>query len=177
MNPKSDQPEQVAWIDQDEKLIKPIPLTLANSDPKYLHQEIAGLVYDDHHQLLLQQRALTKRVFPGIWTVTVAGHVTYGDSLVDTFHKELGEEMGIKVENPIYLFREDVRQATEHHYCHWYLGKYQGESVIVQPEEVAAYAWVSQSAYPRFANENRINERTNIMLDRFWSGEWDKMLL
>lgn len=168
--------ELVAWVDENEKLIKPIPLKVANGDPKYLHQEIAGLIYDDQRKLLLQQRAFTKKVFPGIWTVTVAGHVTYGDSIEKTFHKELKEEMGIEVNNPLYLFREDVHQATEHHYCHWYLGKYQGDQIVLQEEEVAAFAWVSEADFEQFSLQNQVNQRTIDMLNRFWAGEWNNLL-
>lgn len=168
--------EMVAWVNENENLIKPIPLELANSDPQYLHQEIAGIVYDQDRRILLQQRALTKKVFPGVWTVTVAGHVTYGDSIEETFHKELQEEMGIDTPNPAYLFREDVRQATEHHYCHWYLGKYQGDKIKLQAEEVADYAWAGETDYANFAKQNIINTRTAQMLRRFWSGEWDNLL-
>ncbi len=168
--------EQLAWVDEDEKLIKVIPYSLANSDPKYLHQEIAGIVYDTRHRVLLQQRALSKRVYPGVWTVTVAGHVTYGDTLEQTYHKELQEEMGIVTPHFVYLFRENVRQATEHHYCHWYLGLYERGKITIQPEEVAAYAWVGQQDYLKFSQANTINLRTGKMLSRFWSGEWDKLL-
>ena len=49
--------EMVAWVDDDEKVIKIIPRTLANSDPKYLHREIAAIVYDENKRILLQQRS------------------------------------------------------------------------------------------------------------------------
>ena len=47
--------EMVAWVDENEKLIQVIPLKTANSDPKYLHVEIAGIIYDDLRRVLLQK--------------------------------------------------------------------------------------------------------------------------
>lgn len=168
--------EMVAWVDDDEKLIKVIPRVLANSDPKYLHREIAGLIYDGDRRVLLQQRARTKRVLPGIWTVTVAGHVTYGDTLDATFAKELKEEMNLSIKKPVYLFREKVREWTETHFCHWYAGQYTGGQIKIEPTEVSAYAWVDKKGFPDFVNENTVHPRTIRILERFWSGEWNDIL-
>lgn len=176
MNNVQHDEEMVAWVDEDEKLIKVIPISLANSDHKYLHREIAGIIVDDDRRVLLQQRAATKRVLPSVWTVTVAGHVTYGDTLEKTFAKELKEEMNLTLSDPVYLFRERVEQWTEAHFCHWYLGKYEGGDIQVQSTEVDRYAWLSEQEYPEFIKKHNVHERTKLMLKRFWSGEWDTLL-
>jgi isopentenyldiphosphate isomerase len=59
--------ELVAWVDDDENLIQVIPRTLANSDPKYLHREIAAIVYDNKRRILLQQRSFYPKLV-GVWT-------------------------------------------------------------------------------------------------------------
>lgn len=176
MDKSKHEEEMVAWVDENENLIKVIPRTLANSDPKYLHREVAALVYDSKGRVLLQQRAKTKRVKPSVWTVTVAVHVTFGDSLDDTIDRETREEVGLTISKWAYLFREDVREWTEHHFCHWYLGKYTKGKVIVEPTEVDAYEWIGEDEYQEFKNNNDVDGRTDMMLKRFWSGEWDDLL-
>ncbi len=168
--------ELVAWVDDDENLIQVIPRTLANSDPKYLHREIAAIVYDDKRRILLQQRSFTKKVGPGVWTVTVAGHVTYGDSLELTVEKELSEEMGITIPKFIYLFREKVSQSNETHFCHWYIGKYNGGEIVIEPTEVEAYKWVTEQEFANFVATQTVSDRTITMCQRFWAGEWDDLL-
>lgn len=168
--------EMVAWVDENEKLIQVIPLKTANSDPKYLHVEIAGLIVDQDHRVLLQKRSHTKKVAPDVWTVTMAGHVTYGDSIEVTAHKELREEMGIDVPKLIYLFRESVHLPHETHYCHWYLGKYTGGEIVLEPSEVDEYAWVGEADFDSFVSAHDVSDRTIKMCKRFWSGEWDDKL-
>jgi len=167
--------ELVAWVDENEKFIKAIPISLANSDPKYLHVEIAGLVFDDQKRILLQQRAKTKKVAPSLWTVTVAGHVTYGDTIEATFHKELKEEMGIAVKEFKYLFCEKISKLNETHFCHWYLGKYNGGKIIIEPSEVDSFRWISESELLNFVTNNQVGKNTIKMCNRFWTGEWDSI--
>lgn len=168
--------ELVAWVDENEQFIKAIPISLANSDPKYLHSEIAGLIFDQDRRVLLQQRSFTKKVGPGVWTVTVAGHVTYGDTLELTVQKELQEEMGITIPKFVYLFREKVSQSNETHFCHWFIGQYDGGDIIIEPTEVEAYKWVSESEFVDFTQHNKVSDRTISMCKRFWAGEWDSLI-
>lgn len=171
------QEEMVAWVDENEQLIKVIPISLANSDPKYLHSEIAGMVVDDQHRVLLQQRAKTKKVLPSLWTITTAGHITYGDTPEQTVHKELKEELGIDVPVFYYLFREKVSLPNETHFCHKYIGKYNGGNIVMQESEVDDYAWVSEAEFTQFIAIHEVSHRTIDMMKRYWSGEWDKILL
>ncbi len=168
--------ELVAWVDEDEKLIKVIPKSLANSDPKYLHSEIVVLVVDAQRRVLLQQRAKTKPVHPGLWTVAAAGHVTYGDTFLATAHRELKEEMGIECKELIHLFREKVLLLNETHFFHWFLGLYQGDPIVIQTDEVDEYIWIGQSEYDDFSDTHKVSPYTNKVIQRYWAGEWDHLL-
>lgn len=168
--------ELVAWVDDDENVIEVIPRTLANSDPKYLHREIAAIIYDEQKRVLLQQRSFSKKVGPGVWTVTVAGHVTYGDSLELTVEKELKEEMGITIPKFIYLFREKVSQSNETHYCHWFIGRYDGGAIVIEPTEVESYKWLTEAEFADFIASQTVSDRTVTMCQRLWAGEWDDLL-
>lgn len=168
--------EMVTWIDDIGNILGPIPISQANSDPKYLHLEVAVLIVDDSCRILLQQRSLTKKVAPGIWTVTAAGHVTFGDTVDNSAHRELSEEMGIDVDKlvPILQLRENA--PKESHLTHWYIGKYQGGEVRVQQSEVAQFIWISQAEFSDFCNDNIVSRHTTEVATRFWEGEWDKIL-
>lgn len=52
-------------------------------------------ITNDSGQVLLQQRALNKKVAPGIWTAAVEGTVDYGDNYVVTAKREAEEEIGL----------------------------------------------------------------------------------
>lgn len=169
--------ELVMWVDEEENIIKAIPLSLANSDPKYLHLEIAVFVTDNIGRVLLQKRSSKKKVAPGVWTVAAAGHVTYGETIEKTAYRELKEEMGIAKINLKYLFREAVKLERERHFCHWFIGVATSSKVTIQESEVDDYAWVTKKDYSNFCKGKEISQRTDKMLKFYWAGEWDSLLV
>ena len=48
-------------------------------------------------RILLQRRALAKENWPGMWDVSVAGHVGAGESAVDAAIREAREELGLSI--------------------------------------------------------------------------------
>jgi isopentenyldiphosphate isomerase len=50
-------------------------------------------------KILLQKRALTKKVFPGIWDISVAGHIGAGEGILEGAKREVLEEIGLKLKD------------------------------------------------------------------------------
>jgi isopentenyl-diphosphate delta-isomerase len=50
-------------------------------------------------KILLQKRALTKKVFPGIWDISVAGHIGAGEEILVGAKREVFEEIGLKIQD------------------------------------------------------------------------------
>jgi isopentenyldiphosphate isomerase len=48
-------------------------------------------------EILLQKRALNKIVFPGLWDVSVAGHIAAGESALSSAIREISEEIGLQL--------------------------------------------------------------------------------
>lgn len=163
------------WVDEDENFIKPVPISIANSDPKYLHLEVAVLIVDKDRKALLQKRAKTKKVNPGIWITTAAGHVTYGETIQETASRELIEEMGITCKLQ-YIFKEKVKLENETHIAYWFIGTYSRDEIKPQREEVEEFCWLSKNEFGKFNNSHELSNRTISVLKRYWSGEWDSLL-
>lgn len=85
---------------------------------KELHRvALTAIIYNGEGKYLITQRALTKKAFPGKWTVpggglmvddyvnekptTAAGQ--WYHSLINTLYREVREEVGIEIEKPEYL--------------------------------------------------------------------------
>ena len=58
------------------------------------HRAIHLWIITREGSLIVQRRAKQKESWPGLWDISVAGHVTFGDSSLGTAHKELEEELG-----------------------------------------------------------------------------------
>jgi len=61
------------------------------------HASVFIWIYNSKGEVLLQFRSLDKKSFPGVWDVSVAGHISAGDTPIDTAVREIEEEVGIKV--------------------------------------------------------------------------------
>ena len=115
-------------------LVKPKPDVHRDGD---LHRASHVWIVGSDGRVLLQRRALAKRTWPGLWDVSVAGHVSAGESAIDAAIRETFEEIGLRltpeelthiatlrfhcelpdgyVENElhdVYLLRRDVDLAT-----------------------------------------------------------------
>ena len=61
-----------------------------------LHQVVhCWVVSPDGGKLYFQQRALTKKDFPGLYDIAVGGHVDAGEGRMNALLREMGEELGL----------------------------------------------------------------------------------
>ena len=97
-------------------------------------------------KILLQKRALTKKVFPGIWDISVAGHIGAGEEILDGAKREVFEEIGliledkdlIKIGTRIHqVVHENGIHDNEYHHVFIAELKTPISELTMQPEEVA----------------------------------------
>ena len=63
----------------------------------WFHPTVHIWFYTSSPALLLQKRSLSKQTFPGLWDVSVAGHVSAGESILDGAIREVKEEIGLDI--------------------------------------------------------------------------------
>ncbi|WP_339341480.1 NUDIX domain-containing protein [uncultured Polaribacter sp.] len=97
-------------------------------------------------KILLQKRALTKKVFPGIWDISVAGHIGAGEEVLEGAKREVFEEIGLILEDKDFIKigtrihqvnHENGIQDNEHHHVFIAELKTPISELTMQPEEVA----------------------------------------
>jgi isopentenyl-diphosphate delta-isomerase len=112
-----------------------------------LHRAFSIFIFNDKHEMLLQQRAFTKYHSGGLWTNACCSHPRVGESPLAAAQRRLKEEMGFVTNlEPFFsfIYRADVGgDLIEHEYDHVFLGTYSGPIDKLNPEEVAAYRWIS----------------------------------
>ena len=97
-------------------------------------------------KILLQKRALTKKVFPGIWDISVAGHIGAGEEVLEGAKREVFEEIGLILDDKDFIkigtrihqvTHENGIQDNEHHHVFIAELKTPISELTMQPEEVA----------------------------------------
>ena len=85
-------------------------------------------------RLLLQRRALVKENWPGLWDISVAGHVSAGETAVDAAIRETFEEIGLNIKGD-----ELVQIGTLRYHVELRPGYIENEfhEVHVLPREIA----------------------------------------
>ena len=62
-----------------------------------IHATIHLWIFCCKNEILIQKRSKNKKINPGIWDVSVAGHVKYGENFLDAVIRESIEEVGVVI--------------------------------------------------------------------------------
>ena len=111
----------------------------------WFHATVHIWLFTSDEKILLQKRALTKKVFPGLWDISVAGHVGAGEEILTSAKREVFEEIGLQLEDK-NLIKIGTRihqvshkngiQDNEHHHVFIAELKTPLSKLIIQEEEV-----------------------------------------
>lgn len=105
------------------------------------HRATHMLVFNERGELFLQQRSLTKDMWPGVWDSSASGHVDSGEDYDTCALRELGEELGYRPAiAPARWFRLEASPETGMEFCWVY--RLRGEGPFqLQVSEVRGGAW------------------------------------
>jgi isopentenyl-diphosphate delta-isomerase len=112
----------------------------------WFHATVHIWLFTSDEKILLQKRALTKKVFPGIWDISVAGHIGAGEEIIAGAKREIFEEIGLELEEKDLIkigtrihqvIHENGIQDNEHHHVFITELKVSVSDLIMQEEEVA----------------------------------------
>lgn len=104
-------------------------------------------------RFLVTQRALSKKVWPGVWTNSVCGHPAPKEKMDDAIRRRAAFELGIDSLKHITVVLPKYRYTTppyegiiENEFCPVYIA-YTDEAPQPNPEEVEAYEWLDWKDY------------------------------
>ena len=105
------------WVDILDEARNPPGTTALKSEAHrkgLFHPTIHVWFYTSDQRLLLQQRGKSKKSFPLLWDVSVAGHVSAGESIIEAAIRETEEEIGLSI-NADDLEKIGVYKAVHRH--------------------------------------------------------------
>jgi isopentenyldiphosphate isomerase len=136
----------IVEVDKSDKLIGKIEREVAHDFPNLgLHRETMLVLYTDstHGKFLLQHRSMKKKQLPGLWTLSVTGHVDFDDlsdedpeGYLTAASREAKEEIGVST-----IELEIKGKMTQKNGDNWSMmgivtGEYEGE-LKLDAEEVS----------------------------------------
>ena len=136
----------------------------------WYHATVHIWIFTTNKKILLQKRALTKKVFPGLWDISVAGHIGAGESVLNAAKREVFEEIGLELsEEDLIKIGTRVHQVShsngiidnEHHHVFIAELKKPLSELKIQKEEVAAIQLFDLAILKQTKNLE------NVLLSRF----------
>lgn len=119
-----------------------------------MHRAVHILVFNSKEELFLQKRSMSKDEQPGKWDSSAAGHVDSGETYLDCAQREITEELGIVVEQPMeMLFKLPASVLTGNEHCMVYRYIFDGPMVL-QAEEIDDGQWLRPVAMDRRVADN-----------------------
>jgi isopentenyl-diphosphate delta-isomerase len=148
----------------------------------WFHATVHIWLFTSDKKILLQKRALTKKVFPGIWDISVAGHIGAGEEILEAAKREILEEIGLEFEEKdLIKIGTRIHQVThkngiqdnEHHHIFIAELKVPVSVLTMQEEEVAGLELWNLTVLKQTKNLE------NVLLPRFheyYCAVYDKII-
>jgi len=123
-------------------------------------------IFNNNKEVLIQKRAATKDVFPNLWDVSVAGHISAGEKPIFSAIREVQEELGLSLKKHNLHYIGTSKKRIEH--CkdlidfelhHIYICKidFDIKSLKIQKEEVSEIKTIQLQSLIKVLNSKNNN--------------------
>lgn len=145
----SSESEQLILVNQDDDELGFASKAQCHDGDGVLHRAFSLFLFNDAGELLLQQRAAGKRLWPRYWSNSCCSHPRRGESMRVATERRLDDELNISAElSAVYSFRYQAKFSdlgSENELCHVFLGRIEG-SVRPNVSEIEAIRFVTADA-------------------------------
>ncbi|MBU3940953.1 MAG: NUDIX domain-containing protein [Nanoarchaeota archaeon] len=158
--PIDNQKELFYLVDINDKKIKSIARKKAHSNLNLIHRSVGIFIVNEKNQMLMQKRCSNKDMDSSKWSYAVGGHVTYGQTYLQTATKEIQEELGIKVK-PKFIIKALIKMKQETEYTSLYKVKISSKTKLkLDKDEVEKIQWVDLNQLNTFINTHPVVDWT-----------------
>lgn len=144
----SDMDQLILVNSQDEEIGADDKLSCHDGQGK-LHRAFSVLLFNDKRDMLIQQRAPSKRLWGGFWSNSCCSHPRVGESLSVAAKRRVFEELGLNINELTYLYKFEYHAqfgdlGAEHELCSVFVGLVD-ELPQVNENEISDWRFVSWS--------------------------------
>src|SRR6201994_5019919 len=83
-------------VDEADREVGHLSKARCHDGQGVLHRAFSLLIFNGAGELLLQQRAPSKRLWPGYWSNSCCSHPRRAESMETAIHRRLYEELGLR---------------------------------------------------------------------------------
>lgn len=176
----SSEDELLILVDEEDREIGRLDKGAVHDGDALLHRAFSLFIFNDGGELLLQQRAAGKRLWPLYWSNSCCSHPRAGESMDEAIERRLFQELGMHADLE-FLFKfiycaRFGELGSERELC-WVYGGRARSAPVVNTTEINAVRWLAPSDLDREMAEQsdqftpwfqiewrRIREQYNEML-------------
>jgi len=141
--------EQLILVDSNDTQTGTLDKSACHNGAGILHRAFSLFIFNSHGELLLQQRAAGKRLWPLYWSNSCCSHPRAGEEMHYAVARRLEQELGLSAElHYVYKFQYQASFGSigsEHELCSVYVGRAQGEPTV-NTTEIEACRWLTPTA-------------------------------
>jgi isopentenyl-diphosphate delta-isomerase len=136
-------------VDPADRVVGRLSKARCHEGQGVLHRAFSLLIFNFEGELLIQQRAASKRLWPLYWSNSCCSHPRSGEDMEAATQRRLREELGISC--PLtFLFKFQYQAqfdatGSEHELCSVFIGTC-SDPPVADPDEIAAWRWVAPEA-------------------------------
>jgi isopentenyl-diphosphate Delta-isomerase len=174
--------ELIVLVDEQGKPIGTAEKFAAHNAHTPLHLAFSCYVFNDRGELLVTQRALSKKVWPGVWTNSVCGHPAPDEAVVDAIKRRLEYELGMQATDfqvvlPNYRYKTPpFKGIIENEICPVHTAR-AASLPKPNPNEVEAIRWMTWSDFVKAAKADTADVYSYWCKDQLQQLENDPVIL
>lgn len=142
----SSEAERLIRVNSQDQVLGTISKADAHTGDGTLHRAFSIFLFSTCGEVLLQQRAMTKRLWPGYWTNSCCSHPREGESYPQATQRRLHQELGVSCPlHYLYTFEYSahyLQVGSEREVCSVYVGSLnKTHHLTPHPEEIMDCRW------------------------------------
>jgi isopentenyl-diphosphate delta-isomerase len=143
--------DMIVLVDENDRPTGTARKLAAHHNDTQRHRAFSVFLFSKDGNLLLQQRALSKKTWPGVWSNSCCGHVMLHEKVVNAARRRLKYELGIKISDlnvvlPDFRYSAEKDGVVENELCPVLVG-FMSVTLRPNPYEVHDTRWVDWNKF------------------------------
>jgi isopentenyl-diphosphate delta-isomerase type 1 len=120
-----------------------------HSNPTLIHRIVHVFIMNKAGDILMQKRSLNKDTQPGMWDISISGHVALGETIRNTVSRKMKIELGLDLKKLTKIPLEELytylwRSPRQTHLITTFMLPYEGDVMPNEEEVSEARFWTRE---------------------------------